>query len=134
MARPFKAKTIRYPGFGALLLSWTLLGGMAYTRHLFLTNDLYGHILSDLSGWMTCYYPWVLLTPLVFSLERRFSLNRLRWPGHMGWLTVVGLPIVYLACEMTIALNAAVQTVLRQPSSLPTPWWSIPHCDIFNAG
>jgi two-component system LytT family sensor kinase len=131
MARPFKAKTIRYPTFGALLLGWTLVGGMAYTRHLFLTNDPYGHILSDLSGWMTCYYPWVLLTPLVFTLERRLPLNRSRWPSHLGWLALAGLPILYVACEMTIALNAVVQTVLRQPSSLPTPWWSIPHCDIF---
>ena len=123
MTRSDEAKTIRYPaqypGFGALVLGWLVLGGMAYTRHLLLMDDPYSHILPDLSGWMTCYLPWILLTPLVFTLERRFPLNRPHWARHLGWLAAGGLPILYLACVITLLLNAMLRLVLPQTASVP---------------
>jgi two-component system, LytTR family, sensor kinase len=119
-----RASGIRYPGFALLLLIWTLLGTLACTRHLLLVEAPHGHFLQDLAGWLTCYYPWVLLTPLVFRMERRFPLNRSHWPQHLAWLSLAGLPLSYLAGAMALALNVAWQLAFSEPLSLPVPWWS----------
>ena len=123
------SKAIRYPGFGVLFLAWTVLGALSYVRQLLLTDTPQTHILTDLSGWMTCYYPWVLITPLIFRLEGRFPLDRLKWPKHLAWLAVAGIPVVYLACEMAKLLNAGVEAALRQPQTLAVSWWSVQRCE-----
>jgi two-component system, LytTR family, sensor kinase len=117
-------KAIQYPGFGTLLVVWTLLGALAFTRQVLLVEAPQSHFFEDLAGWLTCYYPWVLLTPLIFRLERRFPINRIRWPVHLAWLTLAGVPLSYLACEMAFALSAVWQLAFHDSVSFAVRWWA----------
>jgi two-component system LytT family sensor kinase len=106
MAHPASesTKAVRYPGFLPLLLGWTLLGSLACIRHILLDSVPHARILRDLADWLTCYIPWVLLTPLVFRSERRFPLNRNQWQGHGVVLLGLGLAI---ACASTLLADLA---------------------------
>jgi len=120
----FRARTIGYPGFGVLLLAWTMLGGLAYTRHLLLIEAPHGHILTDVASWMTGYYPWVILSPFVFWLEQRYPLRKAHFLKHLLYLALAGAPITYVAHELTVGFNRVVQLIFQVPPSQPNAWWS----------
>jgi two-component system, LytTR family, sensor kinase len=119
-----RKKLIRYPGFGILFIVWTLLGGLAWARHSLVSGVPQGNLLPDLLGFLTCYYPWLLFTPLVFRLEQRYPLDGRRWPQHLVLLALAGLPLSYLAGGIGGTLSAGIQHILRQPFG-PNPWWPI---------
>ena len=119
-------KAIRYPGFLTLLLAWSLLGSLACIRHILLDNVPHTHIAREIVGWLTCYFPWVLLTPLVFWLERRFPLNRARWRGHLLLLLGAGTVICYVSSAMTVVVYAGLQLALGESVSFPVRWWRMP--------
>jgi two-component sensor histidine kinase len=122
-----RAKTTNsYPSYKVLFLAWTLVGLLSYARHYLLTSASHGRILPDLFGWVVCYYPWVLLTPLVFRLERRFPLDTAKWPRHLGLLVLAGLPVTFVASEISLAIDLGIQYLLREPWWAPNPWWAIP--------
>jgi two-component system, LytTR family, sensor kinase len=120
------AKPIRYPGFVTLLLGWTLLGSLACIRHIALDSVPRVQIAREMAGWLTCYAPWVLLTPIVFWLERQVPLNRTGWKKHLLLLIAAGLVICYVSSGITTVVYAALQLLLREPTSLPNPWWIMP--------
>jgi signal transduction histidine kinase len=126
MNRPpqFQKKLMRYPGFGILFVVWTLLGALAWARHSLVSGASQGNLLIDLLGFLTCYYPWLLFTPLVFRLEQRFPLDGKGWPKHLVLLALAGLPLSYLASGIGGTLSAGIQHILRQPYG-PNPWWPI---------
>jgi two-component system LytT family sensor kinase len=124
-----QAKAIRYPGIATLLVAWTVLGGLAYVRRVLLADAPHDHVLSHLAGWMMSYYPWVVLTPLVFRLEHRFVLSRSKWPRHLPWLALAGLPLAYLGHEISVGLNIIAELTFRLPWSRQTPWWSVLRCE-----
>jgi len=115
---------LRYPGFGVLFVVWTLLGGLAWARHSLVSGVQHGNLLPDLLGFLTCYYPWLLFTPLVFRLEQRYPLDGKQWPKNLVLLAVAGLPLAYLASGIGGTLSAGIQHILRQPYG-PNPWWPI---------
>jgi two-component system, LytTR family, sensor kinase len=117
------ADPIRYPGFPTLLIACTLLGALAYTRHLLLNEQADGHVLRDLLGWLTCYYPWVLFTPVVFQLERRHPVGQ---PNSLPLLAVAAFPICYLAGELSALLGTIAEVAFHEPLSMPHPWWILP--------
>lgn len=119
-------KAIRYPGFISLTLGWTVLGSLACFRHIVLDNVPHTHLARDLAGWLTCYSPWVLLTPLVFWLERTIPLNRAHWRRHLPLLVGAGLVICYCSSAMTVVVYALLQFALRETVSVPHPWWRLP--------
>jgi sensor histidine kinase YesM len=105
---------------------WSLIGTLAYARH-YLQDRHFGiepRILPDLLGWMGCYYPWVLLTPVVFRLERRFPLGVARWPRHLGYLALVSLPLCYFASVFMITLSRGIRLVLGAPMWSVNAWWA----------
>jgi two-component system LytT family sensor kinase len=114
----------QYPRFRVLFCAWTTLGLLAFARYYLLVGHPEHNLLSQLFGWLTCYYSWLLLTPLLFRLERIFPLE-VRWP-HALALAAIGLPISYCAYEITLFLNAGLQLVWRTAAILPTRWWSFP--------
>lgn len=120
----FRLRINGYPGFGLLLLIWTLLGGVTYARHLLLIEPSHGQPIAETIGWLTGYYPWVLVTPLVFRLERRFPLSRLRWPFHLFCLALASLPVTFLARELTSALTVVMQRSFHSPG--PAPGFGLP--------
>ena len=85
MNRPLhlRKRLLRYPGFGVLFVVWTLLGGLAWARHSLVSGVQHGNLLPDLLGFLTCYYPWLLFTPLVFRLEQRYPLDGKQWPKNL---------------------------------------------------
>ena len=124
------SKPIRYPGFITLLAAWTLLGSLACIRHLLLDNVPHTHIFRDLVGYLTCYFPWAFLTPLVFRLERMFPLTRSRWQKHGLMLLGAGLAIAYAASAMAIVGSILVQVAFAEPLSLVVPWWRMPNSEL----
>jgi two-component system, LytTR family, sensor kinase len=124
-----ETKAIRYPGFITLLLAWSLLGSLSCIRHLILDNVPHTHLARELAGWLTCYFPWVLLTPLVFRLERMFPLNRSDWRRHALLLVGAGLAISYISAAITVVVYALVQTAFGEAVSFPSPWWRMPNSE-----
>jgi len=119
-------KPIGYPAFGSLSVAWTALGTLACARYVLLGGDLKRGLLLELLGWLACYYPWLLATPLIFRLEQRFPIAREVWPKHVAFLAFASLPLVHFAYQLTIFSDAAVQHLFGHPFSLTPHWWLIP--------
>jgi signal transduction histidine kinase len=128
MTGTFIPPSTQYPRFRVLFCAWTALGLLAFTRYFLLTNDPKRHLLAELLGWLSCYYAWLLLTPLLFRLERRFAVGK-KWL-NVAILAVIGLPVSYFAYEITLLLNAGVQLVLHTTALLPSRWWFFPEREI----
>jgi len=111
----------------SLLLGWTVLGSLACIRHILLDNVPRTHIAREIAGWLTCYFPWVLLTPLVFWLERKLPLNRGHWRRHLLLLTGAGLVICYVSSAMTVVVYMLLQLALGEHVTVQSHWWSMPN-------
>ena len=122
-------RTARYPGFGALLLILTLLGAAAYSRHLLLIAPPEGNPWIDFAGWLTSFYPWILLSPLVFRLEQKFPLPHAHWWKHLAGMALAGLPLASLSCKIALAMAVVLRLASKQPLSLPSHWWSVIPCE-----
>src|SRR6202035_5024554 len=85
LADSTQERRMGYPGPATLFLAWTAIGGVAYTRHFLQDSHVaFGAgIWPELLTWLTCFYPWVLLAPVVFRVERRFPLGRTHWVKHV---------------------------------------------------
>jgi len=114
-----------YPGPATLFLACTAVGGVAYTEHFLQDSRVaFGPgIWPELLIWLTCFYPWVLLAPVVFRLERRFPLGWPHWVKHVAVLALAGLPLSYFACELAMVLSAGVQRLFGRAVSGPMAWW-----------
>lgn len=123
------SKAIRYPGFITLLVAWMILGSLACIRHLLLDNVPHTHLARELAGWLTCYFPWALLTPLVFRLERLFPLTRSLWRRHALLLAAAGLAISYVSAAITVSVYMLVQTAFGEAVSFPSRWWRMPNSE-----
>lgn len=121
-----RTKAIRYPGFRVLFLAWTVLGVLAYARYSLLTGDLKGGFVPEVLGWLTCYYPWLFFSPLIFRLEHRFPLGKEKWPRHLAILAPAGFVASYAAYELTIFLSAILHSIFRDPVLVPNHWWAFP--------
>jgi two-component sensor histidine kinase len=130
MARAFHAKSIRYPGFIPLLLAWTLFGCIAYMRYRLLIDTSSRLILPGLIEWLGSFYPWVVMAPLVFRLEKKFPLNRSMWLLHLLWLALACVPLIFLAREISVVLKAIMLAAFHQPPSEPIFWWPVPRCEL----
>src|SRR5215469_6478954 len=120
-------KVIRYPGFFTLLFGWTLLGGLSCVRHILLDHVPHADIAREMAGWLTCYFPWVLLTPLVFWLERRLPLSPAHWRRHALLLVAAALPICYVSASMAVAASMLEQLAFREPLSVSSQWLRMPN-------
>ncbi|HVT98641.1 MAG TPA: histidine kinase [Acidobacteriaceae bacterium] len=115
---------IRYPGFGKLLLGWAVLAGVACIRHVLLDNVPHAHLAREFADWLTCYLPWVLLTPAVFRLERKFPLNLAQWRRNAALLLAAGLVLSYAGGTIADVLFSLERIVL-EPSAAAAPWWKM---------
>jgi two-component system, LytTR family, sensor kinase len=95
---------VRYPGVPWLFLVWSLVGVLSYIHGRPTYPGYRGFSLLDLVHWLACFWPWALLTPAAFSLEKRFPLeprNRLR---NVAVLAAAGAALGYLAYLLTAAM------------------------------
>src|SRR5215831_5230507 len=117
------ARPIRYPGFALLFVGWTVLALLAFARFALLTNNGQ-RIFPELIAWLTCYYPWLLLTPLIFRLEQRFPLGR-RFVNFLP-LAVVGIFLTYIATQATALVDAGIAPLFPGSFAASKLAWSIP--------
>jgi two-component system LytT family sensor kinase len=128
---PQAKRGVRYPGVPALLLVLSLIGGLSYIHGRPAVPGFTGFSVLDLLQWLMCFWPWALITPVVFRLEKRFPLQRENWLRHAALLALVSPLWCYLAYKMT-----ELMWVLSMPMFLQTPlqWrqvWAIPVSDFF---
>jgi two-component system, LytTR family, sensor kinase len=118
-----EARTIRYPGFTLLFVGWTVLALLAFTRFALLTNSG-GRVFPELVAWLTCYYPWLLLTPLIFQLERRFPLGK-QFVNFL-WIAIIGVVLTYIATQVTILVDVGIAPLFRGSFTASRLGWFIP--------
>jgi two-component system, LytTR family, sensor kinase len=128
-AKPNKAgATAGYPGLLLLAAAWTIVGSLAYARH-YLLDPAPQHgveIALDFVEWLSCFYPWVVLAPIVFRLERRYSLDGPRRVQRLAILAAAGVPLSYVGTEISLALVLAAELLFHTPLNLPSSWWKQP--------
>jgi sensor histidine kinase YesM len=104
---PRKRTGLRYPGWLALFIVWTLVGAFGYIRHRLdpASAPATRNPLLEFAGWLTCFYPWILLGPIVFRLEHRYPLNRAKWLTSVPILGLFGLLLAFVAVKLSFLLN-----------------------------
>jgi two-component system LytT family sensor kinase len=126
---------IRYPRTIALFLACSVMGTLSYGRWYLIGASLgISHpatFVRELLGWLTCYYPWVLLAPIAFRLEHRFPLNRGSWLRSLTILGPLSVGFAYVASELGQVLNLIVLLGTRQPRVTTRPWWRPASADLF---
>ena len=81
-------------GHRTLLAAWAAICLVSYVHYRVLTN-LHENFFFGLLSFSACYYLWLPLTPLVFRLERRFSITRPFSARNLLLLLLLGIPICY---------------------------------------
>ena len=118
----------RYPGVGRMFLIWTAIGLLTVARsQTFRTASETGPwsfaVLVACTSW---YFPWAVLTPLVFRLEQRFPLGALGWPRRVALLAAISVPFCLTASPVMMALDAAIRYAFGAPawfSGSPRFWF-----------
>ena len=117
-----------------LFLAWTVIGFLSFARFYFLTIETAPPPEpSSVLVWLCCFYPWVLLGPLVFRMEGQFPLCRgSRGLRNLLILALLGVPLSLFTFELRSALAIAFEHLLRAPvdESL-IPLWKIPMIEFF---
>ncbi|MFB3902349.1 MAG: sensor histidine kinase [Acidobacteriota bacterium] len=120
---PAKEHVIRYPGFGKIFLLWTTIGVLTSLRYYFYMPLIPGiRELALLIAGVSLYYPWVLLTPLVFRLESKYPLGTGR--RNLALLAIWSVPICLLASPLMLGSFIGVMFAFQAP--LPRPHLEIP--------
>jgi len=120
-----RRRGIRYPGPVALLLVWTLIGTLSYGRHYLQDHSSLppADISFEFLGWLTCFLPWAVLSPVVFRLERTYPLSTARWSLNLVKLTLAGLAMAYVGAEAALGLGVGIDFLFRRPLDIPRHWW-----------
>ncbi len=73
-------------------------------------------------GCTACFYPWVLLTPAVFRIEKRFPLESGNWTLSFGLLAAISLPVCLFAAPLMTVFFSATLAVFH-PGWFRMPGW-----------
>src|ERR1051325_8299040 len=122
----------QYPGRVALFLLWNLIGGLAYARHYLQIRQLgiSVSVFPDLLDWLSCFYPWIVLAPIGFKLEKRFPLNREQWRLHAIPLIIGGVLMSYVAAQATMWLGAGIDLTWHRQIEIPRTPFAVPLGDL----
>jgi signal transduction histidine kinase len=110
---------IRYPGVVKMFLIWSAIGALTVARYQIpFGSSAQGR--ETLAGLLACtswYFPWAVLTPLVFRIERRFPLGTSDWPRRLAALVAVSVPFCLAASPLMMGLFAAIRYAFNTPAS-----------------
>lgn len=84
-------RVARYPGPAVLWAVWTAVACLAYLRH-YLAQAQAGvapQVWPEILEWLACFYPWIVLSPVVFRLENRFPAENVRNLGILAGASVL---------------------------------------------
>lgn len=128
LSRPGEQHVLRNFAVPGVFVGLTLIGSLSFARCYpeLAHSGQRGPILPQLLIWLTCYYSWVFLAPLVFRLEGRFPIARSQWPRNLGVLAIASFGMAYLGYELSNLLNAVTCFAYRQPTLIAKPFWVIP--------
>jgi two-component system LytT family sensor kinase len=125
LSRPGEQNVLRIFAVPGVFVVLTLIGSLSFARsYPELAHS--GPILPQLLIWLTCYYSWVFLAPLVFRLEGRFPIARAQWQRNLGVLAIASFGMAYLGYELSTLLNAVTCFAYQQPTMIAKPFWVIP--------
>jgi len=128
-ASPHQPDALRNLAVPGVFLGLTLCGSLSFARY-YCEPGHGGPIWPQLLIWLTCYYGWVVLAPLVFRLERAFPIARRHWPRNLMVLACAGFGMAYVGYELSNLLSAATTLAYRQPMLLYRPIWAIPQREL----
>lgn len=112
----------RRHGYRFLFVCWTVLCLFSYAHYRILTGVEENAVLGVLK-FLTCYYPWLLLTPLLFRLERRYPLRGHNSIRHGALLALLALPICYATSLLALGTLPALGIVFMPLfESQPFSW------------
>lgn len=112
---------VRYPGIGKMLLVYTVIGALTSARY----RLSFGHLglgperLPELLGCIAWFYPWAVLTPLVFRIEKRLPLGAQGWPRRLALLAAISVPLCILTSPLMMGCFATVRYIFGSPIRWP---------------
>lgn len=109
-------KLFRLPTIVVAFLVWTLIACLSYVRSYLREPNI--RLWPDALIWLDCFYPWALLTPLVFSLEKRFPLGPKRLARNLAVLLLASCGFAYLAFALSVVFGVAMQFLVSEPRVL----------------
>lgn len=116
---PSEAAQLRYPGFGKVFLFWTAIGLLTSLRYQLQRPAHDGtRDIAFIIAFTACYYVWIVLTPLVFRLERRFPLGEGNWIRNLLLLLLISVPVCLVASPLMGATYTGLLSIL-QPNYVP---------------
>jgi two-component system, LytTR family, sensor kinase len=111
------------PRMLVFLYAWIAVATLSYTRYYL--QDPRNALWPGILFWWGCFFPWVVLSPLVFRMENRFQLTRSRLLGSFAALAAASLAFSYLAYLLSVAFGVSILTLLHRPFSPANPVWII---------
>jgi two-component sensor histidine kinase len=124
-------KTYGYPGPLIHVFAWTLIGLLAYARHLLLCGPNEQKVVwPELLMWMSCFGPAAIFGALIFHCERLFPLGRHRWLKNTAVLAAMGGAFAYVACQIAGRICFAVEHLFSLPVTSPHPTWAVEKAEL----
>jgi len=122
-----QARKNTYLILGVWLL-WTVLAVLSYARHYVEVSRLGfpGKGWRDFLDWLSCFYPWALLTPALCRLGERFQLRPDAWKRNLGSLMLASVILSCFALELMNLLHSGIDFAFGQPRSLASALWPLP--------
>jgi two-component system, LytTR family, sensor kinase len=117
---------VRYPGIPSLFFFWSLVGVLSYIHGRPAYPDYAGFSVLDLLHWLACFWPWALIAPVVFRLERRFPLQPRDWPRNVAVLAMASVGLCYLAYLFTATVWLLDAPLFSRSRPAGGQFWTIP--------
>jgi two-component system LytT family sensor kinase len=111
-----RGNLFRLPTIVLAFLVWTLVACLSYLRYYLRDPNI--RLWPDAFIWLDCFYPWALLTPLVFGLEKRFPLGPARLARNVAVLLLASCGLAYVAFALSVILGVAMQFFVSEPRVL----------------
>jgi two-component system LytT family sensor kinase len=124
---PKNTRSLGYPGPLVHILAWTLVGLLAYGRHVLQCGDVVSaKILGpELLMWMSCFWPAALFGALIFQCEKRFPLGGQRWARNTAVLAAMGVLFAYVACQIASHVCSGVEYLYGFPPAFSWAGWGV---------
>jgi sensor histidine kinase YesM len=111
---------IRYPGIGKMCLIWLGIAAIAGSRYYpGYFSQSWTEGLAKLLSYTACYYPWIVLTPVVFRIEKKFPLGAAKWIKNFALLVAISIPFTVLASLLMAVSYDVVLYTLRDSQWRP---------------
>jgi two-component system LytT family sensor kinase len=113
-------RVIRLPKAVIVVLVWTFIACLSYARYYL--RDPHHRLWPDILIWVACFYPWALLTPFIFALEKRFPIGPIRLLRNLAVLGLASYGFSYLGFVLSSETDTLRQFFVGQPFFTSRLW------------